>query len=289
MSPPTSTNPISTALSPEFAAVRQGCLDFLEKQAESYDDWMVLQSGEKQTSSTSSSSGAKPLNNRISAEKLEIARYVGKKYVGDDIIAVRGRLVFPETEPAEILGLIVDLERRKLWDSQMEYGRVHVQYEGAAGGDDGKDEQSTTVAHNDAVLNTRASTRTSTQAAGCDLAHLAYKGALFVQPRDLCLLRAWHPTDFGCVLVAQSVADEAIPEKPGVVRAELRECGYWLKADGRGNTEATYISSLDFKGNIPATFTNVILRQQPGTLLEMRNILRKRKGQPELDAGCGVQ
>jgi len=179
---------------------------------------------------------------------LEIAYYTG--HTNEDIITTRGRLRFPDVEPEEVLDLIMNLHKRPEWDSQMSAGQVHVQYD-------------------------------ETDA---DLAYLTYRGAPpMVLPRDLCLLRAWYvkPGDW-CILVAHSVVDDSIPEKPGFIRAELKECGYVMKRvsdSGHLCTEVTYISSTDLKGLIPVSFANIILKQQPGTLIAMRDLLKKRQEQ----------
>ena len=81
---------------------------------------------------------------------------------------------------------------------------------------------------------------------------------------------------------------EAVPVVKGTVRASLMECGYLMRQgkdeDGTLYTDVTYINSLDFKGQIPPSFINVILMQQPATLVEMRKLIvsegkgRKTKG-----------
>merc|ERR1712086_1179801 len=151
--------------------------------------------------------------------RLESSKYKPYMDANPDIICVRGRLRFPGVMPRQVLELILNLESRTQWDSQMESGEK-------------KDES-----------------------------HLA--------------------------LYAQSIPHEAVPvdDSGSYVRAELHQCGYLaqLCEDTSGKfypsfyTDVTYISSLDFKGSIPATFTNVILRQQPATLLDMRRLLSAGK------------
>lgn len=219
-------------MTPHMASTRDKCFRFLNQEAESPTNWGLLQRS-------------------TDLEKtLEIAYYTGRS--DDDIVTTRGRLRFPDVEPEVVLELIMNLQKRPEWDSQMSAGKVHVKYnEGNA-----------------------------------DLAYLAYSGAVMVLPRDLCILRAWEvkPGD-RCILVAQSVVDDVIPERRGYVRAELKECGYLMKRvvdSGNLCTEVTYISSIDMKGTIPVSFINIMLKQQPKTLIAMRDLLKKRQDQKKI-------
>jgi hypothetical protein len=121
---------------------------------------------------------------------------------------------------------------------------------------------------------------------GCDIAHLEYKGVpLIVSSRDLCLFRHWTTVQAespeklsSCRLIAKSVEDDAVPPQSSSVRANLMECGYLMQEGLSENgryTDVTYISSLDFKGSMPSSLVNLMLRHQPSTLLQMRSLLGK--------------
>jgi len=194
---------------------------------------------------------------------LESCKYKPYMEANPDIICVRGRLRFPGVMPRQVIDLIVNLDTRREWDSQMESGDRRVSYDVGSENREG-------------ILT-------------ADIASLRYKGQQpFVAPRDLCLARFTEDLsperdETHLALYAKSVVHDAVPEDASGthVRAELHECGYimQLREDTSGTffpsyfTDVTYISSLDFKGNIPSTFTNIILRQQPATLLEMLKLL----------------
>jgi hypothetical protein len=188
------------------------------------------------------------------------------------VICVRGRLRFPQITLDKILSLLVNVDKRSMWDDQMVEGSIAKQYQ-----------------WNDDKVSERANQHSESGEVaenGCDVAHLVYRGVpLIVSQRDLCLLRFWQTTScnfFGrrAYLVCRSVEHEAVPEIKGTIRAELMECGYYLQEGTVGGarfTDVTYVSSLDFKGSVPPVFSNVVLMQQPGTLVQMRNLLEKTR------------
>ena len=201
--------------------------------------------------------------------RLESSKYKPCMDANPDIICVRGRLRFPGVLPRQVVELILNLENRTQWDSQMESGEKRVSYD-----------VSSREGHREGMLT-------------MDVAALKYKGQRpFVSARDLCLLRVTedlseNKDESHLALYAQSIPHDAVPVdgSGSYVRAELHQCGYLaqLCEDSSGKfypsfyTDVTYISSSDFKGSIPSTFTNVILRQQPATLLDMRKLLSAGK------------
>jgi hypothetical protein len=183
---------------------------------------------------------------------LEIAEYEKRE---GGILTARGKLKFPDATPLQVLDLIVNLDSRPKWDSQMKTGQVHC-------GFDTWEEKG--------------------HECSADIAHLVYKGIWPVSERDLCLLRSWSAAKDGssCWLISESVEDEAVPVGCGCgagetppVRAALRECGYFMEKMEGGGCEVTYISSLDFGGSLPVWFVNLLLLQQPRTLDTMRDLL----------------
>lgn len=178
--------------------------------------------------------------NRGRRDRLAIHLLNDATRAGRGVLTVRGRLFFAGVKPAAVLDLLLDLSGRARWDSQLTEARVAATVAGGA----------------------------------ADIAHLCYAGVpAIVSPRDLCLLRCWdRRPDGSCALVAESVADAAVPESPDAVRAELWECGYLMRPRD-GGCDVVYISSLDFKGQVPKAFTNVVMRQQPRSLEAMRKLL----------------
>lgn len=245
-----------------YADVKNKCIAFLMKHVDNYDseEWRILQS------------------NNEDFENLEIAQY--EKPSKGGVVTVRGRLFFPGILPKQILKMVVELQERPRWDSQMQSGEVFVRYHGFDQDEKCPDGEIKKSAEYFA-----------------DIAYLAYKGAPMVSQRDLCLLRVWQFEDDGesCVLVSESVQHEKVPCKSGFVRAELRECGYQMKRcvgkDEKEGCLVTYISSLDFKGSFPSSFTNVIMRQQPKSLEAMRKLLNQSDGvvDNQDDEKCSLQ
>lgn len=136
----------------------------------------------------------------------------------------------------------------------------------------------------------------------CDIVRLAYAGMQpFVNARDLCLLRFARDTshEVGALpnsgtrleLLAQSVEHGLVPPRESHTRAELHQCGYRMtlhKGPDGPYTDVVYISSLDFKGNFPYAFTNVILTQQPATLEAMRDVIAGQVAKTKVKAGEGA-
>jgi len=164
----------------------------------------------------------------------------------------------------KVLNLILDVERRPLWDDLCEHGNV-VKRLGEYS----------------------------------DIIYLSYQGKLGVCARDLCLLRAWRVNgDGSCVLVSHSVECDDVPKVAGKVRAELRDCGYLIKpvkpnpdpspsetlrchltrvcvgqtVDG---CVLSYVIQLDMKGYVPLFFTNLISTQHPLIVSMMRQLLEE--------------
>jgi len=199
--------------------------------------------------------------------KLESAKYKLPRE-NPNIHCVRGRLRFPNVRPQQVLELIVNVQNRPAWDSQLEVGEVKMTY--------GLSDKSATM-----------------QNVHIDIASLKYKGQPpLVSARDLCIIRFSEDIssmdgnadekNHCLTLFAQSIEHPSVPVDPNYVRAQLYECGYMMKlgeeADGKFYTDVTYVSSLDFKGHFPASFTNIILSQQPATLVAMRSLLAKSTG-----------
>lgn len=251
----------------DLQQVRNSCLDFLYSEAHGNENWEILRGG-----------AACP-----GVFQLQVARFKGKRWDDSNIVCMRGKLRFHESSPQEILDLIVKLDERPNWDQMMESGEVRKVYSSSS-------------------RNSSSSANSIDGDTGCDIAHLQYRGVPccstviaehlahrgvphIVDKRDLCLFRWWateHATQARpmrrVVLVAQSVEHGAIPEVSGSVRADLMECGYLMEEGKAGTgtfTDVTYINSLDFKGSIPASFTNIVLMQQPETLEAMVEILQK--------------
>lgn len=140
----------------------------------------------------------------------------------------------------KVLNLILDVERRPLWDDLCDHGNV-VKKLGECS----------------------------------DIIYLSYQGKLGVCARDLCLLRAWRVNDDGaCVLVSHSVTCDEVPKVAGKVRAELRDCGYLVKPTADGCV-LSYVIQLDMKGYIPLFFTNLISTQHPLIVSMMRQLLEE--------------
>jgi len=249
-------------LTDDLRAVARQCLQFF---LDSTSDWSV-----KQGDFTKNPS------------RIEGSVYQGEYFnntSSSTIWCVRGRLRFPNIKPQQILDLLVKLDERPKWDSQMKSGEI------------------STVLEEDKW----------------DIAHLSYNGMWpFVSARDLCLLRAYgevesldlnlSSTNFRpgtLVLLAKSVEHDSVPtsESSSFTRAELKECVYVMEPAGDSSTDSTYytdvtyISSLDFKGSFPPWFTNIILSQQPRTLVAMRDVLSSSSSSEDYSMGsfCTVQ
>lgn len=251
--------PSCATLPKELQQVRDECVAFLAKEANGDENW-------------------EQLRNAATPTDLSVWQFTGenKTWGNDKIICVRGSLRFPDTAPDEILNMILKLEQRPQWDDAMKEGAVKLRFENVTSGIEGEDKSSV---------------------CGSDIAHLVYKGVPFlVSGRDLCLFRYWQSEKDSSssglkrsMLVAKSVKSEAVPETTGNVRADLMECGYLMQegedSDGKRFTNCTYISSLDFKGDIPPQMVNLILMQQPGSLQNMRRLLGKGGAST---GGCSV-
>jgi len=228
-----SNSNIEEVIPKELQDVRDRCVSFLLEEAKDDKNWKVLKKQQGK-------------------EDLSVWQYQGSKWKNNDIICVRGRLRFPNTKPEEILAMIRKLEERHRWDHAMEYGEVKKTYK-----------------MEDGCNNTDC---------GCDIAHLVYNGVpLLVSSRDLCLFRYWETTtttnnNKRIILACQSVVNDAVPTTNNCVRADLMECGY-LMEEGVDHTDVTYISSLDFRGEMPSQLVNMSLKLQPNTLLTMRRLL----------------
>ena len=263
-------------LPPVFADLLHQCKKFLGREGDSMDktSWKFLRV-------------------RCGLPSVEVARY--RKELGgtSNVVCVRGKTRFPATiKPRHILDLVLDVQQRFEWDSMLKSGRVAKRFASAAAAEEGEEEEGGGEEEGGYGVKGKKKEKPS----GEDIIRLAYKGAPMVSPRDLCLLRGWGndltdlglaPERKGCYLVAQSVIDDvAVPEAKGHVRASLSECGYLFEEMEDGTVEATYISSLDFRGKIPYWFSNIIVEQQPDSLKAMRRVLLKRQG--EDPGSCAV-
>jgi len=282
----TKNTDLEQELPPDFLLEYQNCHRFLTKNC--------LGKGDHNWKISSGDHNKDPLN-------LESAVYQ-KEIAGSNVYCVRGRLRFPGVRPNEVRQLILKLHERPRWDTQMSKGKVHVKYhfnhpniqcdlahlcyhgqwsiveardlcllrfwgkyfpfEEGAGTTEGPDG---IISNSIVAKSSAAKTRDTSD-----------------DVQDSETETDDHNT---LMLLAKSVVDDAIPETEDHVRATLHECGYCMQPGtvdagtagypkGKNYySDVTYISSLDFNGSFPPTFTNIILQQQPATLLKMREIL----------------
>ena len=106
-----------------------------------------------------------------------------------------------------------------------------------------------------------------------DIAYLSYQGKLGVCARDLCLLRAWQQrADGTTVLVSTSIDVDDVPKVTGKVRAECRDCAYFV-TPVEGGCIFSYVIQLDMKGYVPLFFSNLIQTQHPLIITMLRRHL----------------
>jgi len=169
------------------------------------------------------------------------------KKAEDEYVTVRGRMMFPGVEPEQVIRLVQDCPNRTAWDDMLQQG-LFARHVGEA---------KTAMLPESTV----------------DIIRLIYKGIPPVTSRDLCLLRAWGKDEDGaCWLVAESCEDDSVPPDSECVRAELRECGY-MCVPVSGGCEVTYIAQTKFNGWIPVFMQNIMVKQQPQTLLKMYEVI----------------
>ena len=129
------------------------------------------------------------------------------------------------------------------------------------------------------------------------IAYLCYKGIWPVAERDMVIAAHWRvEPDRSIFFVAKSISEAAAaglgigsgagystaasvgsgPVK-GRVRADLTIGGWHLKPiDGGRRTEATYLASLDLKGNIPGFVVKQVTAGQPMLIHTMNSIIRDK-------------
>lgn len=106
-----------------------------------------------------------------------------------------------------------------------------------------------------------------------DIAYLSYQGKLGVCARDLCLLRAWQQrADGTTVLVSTSIDVDDVPKVTGKVRAECRDCAYFV-TPVEGGCIFSYVIQLDMKGYVPLFFSNLIQTQHALIITMLRRHL----------------
>ena len=76
----------------------------------------------------------------------------------------------------------------------------------------------------------------------------------------------------GLLFVGKSI-DGVVPEKDGVVRAEIIASGYYLRRIRPNTTEVTYLIAADPKGLIPNIIVNSLAEKECSTLSKIRKVL----------------
>lgn len=145
---------------------------------------------------------------------------------------------FIRAAPEDVLDMLIAIERRPDWDDLCDYGSQVKRL-----GDN------------------------------ADIAYLSYQGKLGVCARDLCLLRAWQQrADGTTVLVSTSIDVDDVPKVTGKVRAECRDCAYFV-TPVEGGCIFSYVIQLDMKGYVPLFFSNLIQTQHPLIITMLRRHL----------------
>ena len=129
------------------------------------------------------------------------------------------------------------------------------------------------------------------------IAYLCYKGIWPVAERDMVIAAHWRvEPDRSIFFVAKSISEAAaaglgigsgagystgesvgVAPVKGRVRADLTIGGWHLKPiDGGRRTEATYLASLDLKGNIPGFVVKQVTAGQPMLIHTMNGIIRDK-------------
>jgi hypothetical protein len=158
------------------------------------------------------------------------------------LMSVRGEGVI-EHHPVSVLLAIMDLERRKAYDSQFEFGR-RVK-----------------------LFNTHTF-----------MDYLRYRAVWPTSARDMYNLVHWQVQDQGGAIVVVAFSDrDQYPEEEGCVRAECIIAG-WLIRPAAGKqgelvSQVSFLLQTDLKGTIPYSIKNMVAESQPMLIASLRKFL----------------
>lgn len=172
--------------------VRDRCFAFLDPEELGMDNWKSV--------------GMMQSSNRPT--ELQVSQFKNQNrpaWAGRKLICVRGKLRFPHAFAAEILELIVQLDKRPKWDEAMLRGQVRKAYQAESRWpkteQKGESEPQEEGPETESIFNAEersssAASTSSSRVVGCDIVHLEYGGVpLLVDKRDLCLFRFWESWD----------------------------------------------------------------------------------------------
>lgn len=111
------------------------------------------------------------------------------------------------------------------------------------------------------------------------LAHLLFKGVWPAAPRDFTMIStAGRYNETTLIQAAVSVVDPRLPEEKGYVRGNIVCGGYVIKVcPGKPEqSEVTYVSQAELKGNIPTFVVNKVTESQPQCISRLRAVAEEQ-------------
>ena len=94
-----------------------------------------------------------------------------------------------------------------------------------------------------------------------------------ISDRDLVFPAKTLERPDGLICVAKSMGIEGFPDVEGVVRGDIKTCGYYLKRLSANSTETTVLICVDPMGSIPKVVVETISKSQVSNLNKIRAVL----------------